>query len=396
MSDETMPDHHGINSDYKAKEYPNETIKLLLERASCRDFLDKKIETEVMNNILEAGTKAASGGNLQPFSIIQIESEESKKKIVSWGNQPLIQKAPVNLLFCIDFYRNKQWAEAEFAPYSSGLSYDTFWISFQDTIIAAQNICTAADSFGLGSVYLGTVMSNLEQLQKLLNLPKGVIPLVLVAMGYPRTSQRPIKQKLSRDVIVHKEKYNYRSDEEIKDIFTQKYKDVKVEITPERLAIIKGVSRTVHGEEYADKCLAKIKEQGFISPSQRYFGLHYLANGLLQNNESFIKCLKNLGLDFFQNHDPAIPYQSLSMSQMQTYIGKYKCTDEGIEEVFEFQISNNKLTLRDSDNILINLFCQTENSFFAMHGDTRIKFSEDKKRCELIFQGKLYHANKLN
>ena len=394
MSNKTMPDHHGTNIDVTKQDYPNETIKLLIERASCRDFQDKKIDPEVMKFILEVGSKASSGGNLQPFSIIQIESEESKKEIVSWGHQNLIQKAPVNLLFCIDFYRNQQWAKAEVAPYSAGKSYDTFWITFQDTIIAAQNICTAADSLGLGSVYLGTAMNDLEKFKELLNLPEGVIPIVLLAMGYPKSNKKALKKKLSPEIVVHKEKYTYRSDEEIKKVFADKYENIRVEITPQRLDVIKGVCRTIHGEDYALKCLSKIKEQNFISPAQRYFGLHYIANGSFQHNERFINTLKKMGLDFFQNHDPAIPYQSLSMSQMQTYVGKYKCTDEGIDEVFEFQISNNKMTLRDSDNILINLFCQSENSFFAMHGDTRIKFSEDKNKCELIFQGKLYHAQK--
>lgn len=394
MSEKTMPDHHGIYDETKQDKYPNKTIELLIERASCRNFLDKKIEPEVLNYILEAGAKAASGGNLQPFSIIQIESEENKKKIVSLGNQKLIEKAPINLLFCIDFYRNKRWAEVEIAPYSGGKSYDTFWIAFQDTIIAAQNICTAADSFGLGSVYLGTVMNNFRDLKEMLNLPNGVIPVVMLAMGYPKT-KKVLRKKFNSEVVVHKEQYQYKSDEEIKAIFQEKYQDVKVEITPERLNIIKEVCRTVHGEEFAQKCLTKIKDQGFISPVQRYFGLHYIANLSLQWNERFISTLQDLGLDFFHNYEPAIPYKKLSEQELKAFTGKFLYEGDPVNDAFELRIKNDQLILAESKDRLIKLFCETENNFYAMEADLKVKFSEDKNSFNIMFYGKQYKANRL-
>ena len=174
----------------------NETMELLLSRASCRDFSDRKIEKDVMDNILKAGVHAATGGNLQPFSIIVISDDEMKHKLVELGNQKLIEKAPVSLLFCIDFHRNKRWAELEGAPYSAEKSIQNFWIAFQDTIIAAQNICTAADSYGLGSVYLGTVMYQMLKLRNMFDLPEGVIPVVMVSMGY-RASAKVIRKKLN-------------------------------------------------------------------------------------------------------------------------------------------------------------------------------------------------------
>jgi len=73
-----LPSHHGVKEQV-AGNYPNETIKLLIERASCRSFLDKKIPADVLQYILQSGTHAATGGNLQPYSIIKIEKQTTKK-----------------------------------------------------------------------------------------------------------------------------------------------------------------------------------------------------------------------------------------------------------------------------------------------------------------------------
>ena len=98
--------HHGVD-DHIHGDYPNETIRLLKHRTSCRGYLDKIIEPEVMNHLLEAAVHGPSGGNLQPFSIIKIERPETKRRIARMCQQAFIGKAPVDLLFCIDWYRLK-------------------------------------------------------------------------------------------------------------------------------------------------------------------------------------------------------------------------------------------------------------------------------------------------
>ena len=130
------------------KPYANETVKLLFERSSCRSFLDKTIPQEVLNAVLEAGTHSASAGNLQPYSIIKIENVENKLKLAEMCGQNFIGKAPVLLLFCLDLHRNERWAKLEVAPFTATSSFRHFWVSFQDTIICAQNICTAAEFNG--------------------------------------------------------------------------------------------------------------------------------------------------------------------------------------------------------------------------------------------------------
>lgn len=281
--------------------YPNETLRILCERASLRNFSEKKIPQDVLNDILQAGIQAPSGGNIQPFSIIKIENLETNNKLAKLcGGQNFIAKAPVNLLFCIDWHRFERWAELENAPFTATSSFRHFWISFQDTIISAQNICTAADSLGLGSVYVGTVLECFLELRDMFTLPKGVFPVVLLSLGYPQTNP-PMKKKLDISAIVHDEKYSEMNDDKFLEILNEKYQGRQFEIKDNRLETIWNVCNDVHGEEFANLCIEKIKKNGFINAIQHYFGLHYRANILPERNEEFVRITKEFGFNWFKN-----------------------------------------------------------------------------------------------
>lgn len=307
MSDEKpMPSHHG-DDDNPTSKYPNETMRLLIERASCRSFYDRKIPDEVMRQILQAGTCAPTGGNLQPFSIIRIEETEAKKRVCSLcGDQAFIATAPTNLLFCIDWHRLGRWAKIELAPFTANQSFRHFWISFQDTIIAAQNIGTAADAMGLGSVYVGTVIESIRELRELCKLPQHVFPVVLLSLGYPKQRANP-KLKHDIDIITHREVYREDSDQALTDEYNRKYPHLGVEITDKRLAEMERVCRNVHGEEFARRALEKIKQQGRISVVQRYFGLHYTADLMAADNDKFLQLMQECGFEWFTKYEPAPP-----------------------------------------------------------------------------------------
>ncbi len=295
------PSHHGVD-DGGGKKYPNETMRLLHVRSSCRSFFDKKIPPEVMKLVLEAGCHAATGGNLQPYAIIQIEEEATKRQLAKLNeDQSFIITAPVDLLFCIDFRRLRRWAEMEAAPFSATASFRHFWISFQDTIIAAQNICTAADAMGLGSVYVGTVIDCLREIRELLAIPKEVFPVVLLSLGYPKDRPSP-KRKLGVSTVVHQEKYRDLDDTSLLAAFKEKYPGWRKEITPERMETMAQVCRAVHGDAFAQRCLARITEQGYINAIQNYFGLHYRADIMPQGNDEYLQIMEEAGFTWFKRY----------------------------------------------------------------------------------------------
>ncbi len=299
MPTNKMPSHHGIKEEIKGK-YPNPTLKLLIERGSCRNFTNKKIPPKVMDYILRAGVHAATGGNLQPYSIIKIENARTNKKLAAMCHQPFIGQAPVNLLFCLDWRRLERWAKLEVAPFTANNSFRHFWISIQDSMICAQNICTAADSLGLGSVYIGTVMEFFPTLKKMFKLPKGVFPVVLLTMGYPKIKPKP-RKKLPPSVVVHSERYSELTDADLIKAFDEKYPDVRIELTPDRLKRFRNVCLKVGGRKFAERCVARARKQGYISPAQRYFGLHYVADLMAQGNGRFLKQFEAFGFGWFRD-----------------------------------------------------------------------------------------------
>lgn len=286
------------------RQYPNETIRLLLERSSCRSFYSRRIPEDVLQTILEAGRRAATGGNLQPYSIIRIETQETKERLCRLcENQTFIATAPVNLLFCIDWHRLRRWSELELAPFAATSSFRHFWISFQDTIIAAQNICTAADAMGLGSVYVGTVLECFPELKQMFELPQGVFPVVLLSLGYPKERPSP-RPKLEVEVFTHREKYDIPTDAALLEAYGRKYPSDGIEATAERVAEIKRVCLRVHGEEYARRSLERIEKTGRINIAQRYFGLHYVADEIAGRNEGFLQTMRDFGFSWFQKYEP--------------------------------------------------------------------------------------------
>lgn len=306
MSDSDMPSHHG--PAFKPEgEYPNETMRLLFERASCRDYSDEKVPPEVLKAVLEAGTHAPTGGNLQPYSIIKIEDEANRRWFVELGGQKFIGEAPVLLLFCIDYRRLRRWAELEVAPFTATSSFRHFWIGFQDTIMCAQNICTAADAMGLGSCYIGTVLEIFPELKEKFMLPDGVFPVVLLCLGYPKVEVLP-RKKLGVDVVVHDEGYRELENRELLDAFNEKYtgRDSRsVKITEDRLKTISEVCREVHDEEFAEMCIRRVEENGEFSAVQRYFGLHYRANLMPRGNLDYLKLMEEFGFGWFKEYRPS-------------------------------------------------------------------------------------------
>ena len=286
-------DHHGP-SQTSEESYPNETMRLLLERGSLRSFSDRPIPDDVLYTILDAGNHAATGGNLQPYSIIKIEAPETREWLAEHCGQGFVAHAPVNLIFCIDMHRNQRWAELEIAPYTAPYAFRHFWIAFQDTVIAAQNICTAADAMGLGSVYIGTVMEFFAELKERLELPDGVFPVVLLCLGYPKVAPKP-RNKLGVEVLVHSETYHELSDEALLEAYHRKYGDKGFQINEKRLETLEQVCREAHGEEFARRCLTHVQEVGIISPAIHRFGLHYMANEMPLNNPEFLKTLEDFG-----------------------------------------------------------------------------------------------------
>ena len=260
------------------------------------ELKDEPIPDEVLT-LADGGHLRGHRRHLQPAQI-RVLMPRCGRGMVLCGNQPFIGKAPVNLVFCIDFNRLERWAALEKAPFSARRAFRHFWISFQDVIICAQTVCTAANAMGLGAVYVGPVLECLEELKDLFKLPKGVFPVVMVCLGYSKGQLVP-KRKLGVDVVVHDETYHEMTDEELLRAFDEKYGGQTFEATPERVDSIAQACREVHGEGYAEEFLARVSRDGRLNMAQRVFGLNYPADEIPRRNRYIMGAARNAGFDWF-------------------------------------------------------------------------------------------------
>jgi nitroreductase len=190
-------------------------LDLAKAHRSIRSFVPTDIHDSLLYDLLLAGLRSSSAGNMQTWSVIVTRDEAVKRRLYALhGEQSMILEAPVVLTFCADVFRMREWLRVN----NSQQSFDDllgFLTGTVDAAIAAQTICLAAESVGLGICYLGTTWWAADQIIELLALPKGVFPVTSLVIGYP-AEDPALRDRLPLEVIVHQERYRRWSDEEIR------------------------------------------------------------------------------------------------------------------------------------------------------------------------------------
>lgn len=202
----------------------NPILQSLYARKSVRVFEEKAIPTEMKQTILEAATQAPSAGCQQLYTILDITNLALKAALAdSCDHQPFIAKAPLVLVFCADCRKwYDAYKEAGCTPRTPGVG--DLMLAVTDTAIAAQNAVVAAESFGIGSCYIGDIMENCDTQRSLLHLPDYVFPAVMLVFGWPTQQQkdRPKPQRCAMEHIVHENGYRTMDGAELRDAFGYK------------------------------------------------------------------------------------------------------------------------------------------------------------------------------
>lgn len=163
----------------------NETIRTQLEHRTIREFKDQKIPHQIFEQLLEVARRTATSTGMQASSIIRVTNPDMKKKIAEICNQEYVARVTELLIFIVDQYRNNQIAKEKNCFVETAGDMDRFFAAFTDACIMAQNIVIAAESMGLGTVYLGSILNDSERICKLLKLPKLTFPVIGLGLGYP-------------------------------------------------------------------------------------------------------------------------------------------------------------------------------------------------------------------
>ena len=182
-----------------------DTLAVLRDRKSVRDFLKQDVEPEKRQKIYDAILAAPTTENMMMYSVISVSDPEVRAKL---SRQPAIQRAPMVLVFCADYRR---WAHIFDGMTESGRrpQEGEYQLAVIDTVIAAQNAVIAAEALGLSSVYLGDIMEHYEDRAAALGCPAGVVPVLTLCIGYATEQQlqrAPIR-RYRQEYLIHEERY---------------------------------------------------------------------------------------------------------------------------------------------------------------------------------------------
>ncbi|MEK3796420.1 oxygen-insensitive NADPH nitroreductase [Paenibacillus sp. FSL R7-0204] len=187
----------------------NETLELLNRHTSVRQYQDKPVSDELLAAVIGAGQMASTSSNVQAYTVIAITEPALKAQLSALsGNQAYIEQCPVFLVWCADLYRLREAS----APHLQGKpSYEdtaeNLIVATVDVALAAQNAAVAAESLGLGIVYIGGIRNEIAAVSELLGLPELVYPVFGMCLGYP-AAVNGIRPRLPQAAVLHHNGYN--------------------------------------------------------------------------------------------------------------------------------------------------------------------------------------------
>lgn len=255
----------------------NPVLECLMNHRSIRKFKPDPVPEETIETILRVGTRAATAGSIQPYAFIVIDQPELLKKI-SYID------APLAIVAVVDQYRVKRYYELNDAPFYNDQAINLM-ISYWDATIALQNVVVAAESLGLGTVYIGMILS--MNLQEALGVPEHVVPAGLIALGYP-DEEPELRPRLPLEAVVHRNGYQVPSDEDIAAWYREGDKAWQQRFE----------------NDWTEEQRAKLIARGVTNRAQNWTIGHYTEEFTRNQSKGLLDNIKRAGFRLSQEEEP--------------------------------------------------------------------------------------------
>ena len=165
----------------------SKVLEIINQRYSVRQYLDKPIENEKLNVILESARLAPSATNSQPWHFYVVRNKnkiESLAKKMPIGSRLVINSfiaqapivivataGPIDFLHrVVSFIVNKRWY-------------------YMDVSIALEHMVLTAWELGIGSCWIGWF--NEKKVKQLIDIPKNQEIIAMLTLGYPKENRVP-------------------------------------------------------------------------------------------------------------------------------------------------------------------------------------------------------------
>jgi nitroreductase len=207
---------HRYGSDMVNAEAQDDCLNRLLSHRSVRAYLPDPLPAGTLELLVAAAQSASSSANLQTWSVVAVEDQARKATLSQLaGNQAHIRQCPLFLVWLADLARLAHIADRRGLPHE-GLDYlEMFLTATIDAALAAQNAAIAAESLGLGIVYIGGMRNQPQAVAETLKLPPQSFGVFGMCVGYPDPAQpAAIKPRLPQSAVLHRETYDLATQDE--------------------------------------------------------------------------------------------------------------------------------------------------------------------------------------
>ena len=198
-------------------------LKTALAHRSIRRFTTEPVSAEMLSAILEAGRASSTSSYLQNNSIIRVTDAAIRKELRAvcaaegGAGHAYVEHCAEFLVFCIDAARHHALDDAVQTDWT-----EVLLIGAIDAGIMAQSMVLAAESMGLGAVYIGSIRNDIARVGDLLGLPGHMVPLFGVCLGHP--DQEPLQRpRLPLDTLVSENRYR-QADKTVLDDYNETVK----------------------------------------------------------------------------------------------------------------------------------------------------------------------------
>lgn len=190
-------------------------IRTQCEHASVRDFSSDPINPELLETLLHAGQSAPTSSFIQAYSVVRVANSDTRATIAeAAGGQRWIREAAEFLVFCADLSR------VDVAARSTGQGPLEGWTehglqAIVDVSLMAQNVLLAAESVGLGGVFIGGIRNAPQVVAERLKLPRLVVPVFGMCLGWPAV-KHAVKPRMPVDMVLHQDTYRPMDDDQLR------------------------------------------------------------------------------------------------------------------------------------------------------------------------------------
>ncbi|MEE8592092.1 MAG: nitroreductase family protein [Spirochaetia bacterium] len=161
-------------------------------RKSVRSYLDKPVEKEKLDRVLNAVRLAPSAGNRQEWRFVVVADPEKRRRLAEEAaGQRFIAEAPIVIAAC---------AETDGKIMRCGQACYPI-----DMAIAIDHLTLAAVAEGLGTCWIGSF--DPDTVRQILGIPEEIVVVELLPLGYPKDPEPVAKSRLPLETIVRYEKW---------------------------------------------------------------------------------------------------------------------------------------------------------------------------------------------